>query len=243
MDYLITNKSKNPLLNFYKAKLKKKDIINKSNMILNNGSNQKNLKTFRKESKDKNKAGSIKYKTSKNSPNSSLIRFSNRIGQIDSKESVKKKDMKYNKVSNNHVSGSKNKIKYDLFEEFFMKKLKKIYKKNTNGQISQRQKSTKNIFSNLKNDSTLNSSKLTKNKKTIYGNSNIYINNSKIINRINNNTSSANIIEEPKIKSKRENSSISKSGLKSINNSSLIPSSTSYRKIIKDNNKINNKAY
>ena len=244
MDYLITNKSKNPLLNFYKAKLKKKDIINKSNnIIFNNGSNQKNLKTFRKESKDKNKAGSIKYKTSKNSPNSSLIRFSNRIGQIDSKESVKKKEMKYNKVSNSHISGSKNKIKYDLFEEFFMKKLKKIYKKNTNGQISQRQKSTKNIFSNFKNDSTLNSSNLTKNKKTMYGNSNIYISNSKIKNKINNNTSSTNIIEEPKIKSKRENSSISKSGLNSINNSSLIPSSTSYRKIIKDNNKINNKAY
>ena len=243
MDYLISKKTKNPLLNFYKAKLKKKDIINKSNnIIFNNGSNQKNLKTFRKESKDKNKAGSIKYKTSKNSPNSSLIRFSNRIGQIDSKES-KKKEMKYNKVSNNHVSGSKNKIKYDLFEEFFMKKLKKIYKKNTNGQISQRQKSTKNIFSNFKNDSTLNSSKLTKNKKTIYGNSYIYINNSKIINRINNNTSSTNIIEEPKIKSKRENSSMSKSGLNSINNSSLIPSSTSYRKVIKDNNKINSKAY
>jgi len=243
MDYLISKKTKNPLLNFYKAKLKKKDIINKSNnIIFNNGSNQKNLKTFRKESKDKNKAGSIKYKTSKNSPNSSLIRFSNRIGQIDSKES-KKKEMKYNKVSNNHVSGSKNKIKYDLFEEFFMKKLKKIYKKNANGQISQRQKSTKNIFSNFKNDSTLNSSKLTKNKKTIYGNSYIYINNSKIINRINNNTSSTNIIEEPKIKSKRENSTMSKSGLNSINNSSLIPSSTSYRKVIKDNNKINSKAY
>ena len=100
MDYLISNKSKNPLLNFYKSKLKKKEIINKSNNInFNKISNQKNLKTFRKEiSKDKHKTGSIKYKTSKNSPNSSLIRFSNRIGQLDSKESVKKKDIKINKV-------------------------------------------------------------------------------------------------------------------------------------------------
>ena len=245
MDYLISNKSKNPLLNFYKSKLKKKEIINKSNNInFNNITNQKNLKTFRKEiSKDKHKTGSIKYKTSKNSPNSSLIRFSNRIGQLDSKESVKKKDIKLNKVSNNHVHESKNKIKYDLFEEFFMKKLRKISKKNTNGQISQRLKSTKNIFGNYKNDSTLNSSILTKNKKKLYGNSNIYLNNNKIICKINNNTSSINIIEEIKSKSKRENSTISKSGLNSINNSSLIPSSTSFRKIIKDNNKINNKCF
>ena len=187
MDYLISNKSKNPLLNFYKSKLKKKEIINKSNNInFNKVSNQKNLKTFRKEiSKDKHKNGSIKYKTSKNSPNSSLIRFSNRIGQLDSKESVKKKDIKINKVSNNHISGSKNKLKYDLFEEFFMKKLRKISKKNTNGQISQRLKSTKNIFSNYKNESTLNSSILTKNKKKLFGNSNIYFNNSKIISKIN----------------------------------------------------------
>ena len=33
MDYLISNKSKNPLLNFYKSKLKKKEIINKSNNL------------------------------------------------------------------------------------------------------------------------------------------------------------------------------------------------------------------
>lgn len=38
----------------------------------------------------------------------------------------------------------------------------------------------------------------------MYGNSNIYISNSKIKNKINNNTSSTNIIEEPKIKSKEK---------------------------------------
>ena len=240
MDYVLANKTKNPLLNFYKAKLKKKELINKSNNILfGNQSNQKILKTFKREiSSDKNKLGQMKYKTSKNSPNSSLIKYTNRGGQIDS-NNISKKDIIINKISNNNnyisVSKNKNKLKNDIFEEFFKKKLKKIYK-NTNGQISQRQKSTKNIFNNMRNDSSLNSSRLTKIKKTIYGNSNLYFNNnSKIAHQINN----SNIIDDNQ--TKREKNTINKSGLNSINNSSLIPS-TSFRKIIVDNNsnKINN---
>ena len=243
MDYVIANKTKSPLINFYKAKLKKKELINKSNNIFGNQSNQKILKTFKREiSNDKNKLGQMKYKTSKNSPNSSLVKYSNRGGQMDS-NNISKKDIIINKISNNnnYISVSKNKnknkIKNDLFEEFFRKKLIKI-NKNNNGQISQRQKSTKNIFNNLRNDSSLNSSRLTKIKKTIYGNSNIYFNNnSKIAQQINN----SNIIEDNN-KTKREKSSVNKnSALNSINNSSLIPS-TSFRKIIVDNNgkKINN---
>ena len=236
----MANKTKSPLLNFYKAKLKKKELINKSNNIFGNQSNQKILKTFKREiSNDKNKLGQMKYKTSKNSPNSSLVKYNNRGGQI---ENISKKDIIINKISNNNnnfisVSKSKNKIKNDLFEEFFKKKLKKL-NKNTNGQISQRQKSTKNIFNNLRNDSSLNSSRLSKIKKTIYGNSNIYFNNNgKIAQQINN----SNIIEDNK-QPKRDKNSISKnSGLNSINNSSLMPS-TSFRKIIVENNtnKMNN---
>ena len=234
MEHLISNKTKSPLLNFYKAKLKKKELSNKSNnLIFGNTSNQKILKTFKKEIiNDKNKVNQLKYKTSKNSPNSSLINYSNRYSKIDSK-----KDITVNKINhNNYVSGSKTKniTQKDIFEEFFKKKVKKMYKKKTGtgGQISQRHKSIKNIFNNLRNDSSLNSSRLTKIKRTIYGNSNIYFNN-KISNPINN----SNFIEN---ESKKDKNTINKSGLNSINNSSLIPSSSSYRKIIVNN--MNNKS-
>ena len=230
MEHLIPNKAKNPLINFYKAKLRKKELNNKSNnLIFANNSNQKILKTFKREIiNDKNKLNQMKYKTSKNSPNSSLINNSNRYNKNDSK-----KDIIVNKINhNNYISGSKNKnkIKKEIFEEFFKKKMKKMYKKNTStgGQISQRQKSIKNIFNNLRNDSSLNSSRLTKIKRTLYGNSNIYFNNQKINNQINN----SNFIED---ESKKERNTINKSGLNSINNSSLIPSSSSYRKIVVNN--------
>ena len=88
MEHLISNKTKSPLLNFYKAKLKKKELNNKSNnLIFGNTSNQKILKTFKKEIiNDKNKVNQMKYKTSKNSPNSSLINYSNRYSKIDSSQ-------------------------------------------------------------------------------------------------------------------------------------------------------------
>ena len=155
---------------FHKAKIKKKELNNKSNnLIFVNNSNQKILKTFKRENiNDKNKLNQMKYKTSKNSPNSSLINNSNRYNKNDSK-----KDIIVNKINqNNYISGSKNKnkIKKEIFEEFFKKKMKKMYKKNTStgGQISQRHKSIKNIFNNLRNDSSLNSSRLTKIKRTLY---------------------------------------------------------------------------
>ena len=247
MDSLISKKTKSPLLKFYKSKLLKKDLINKSNnMIFNKDDlNRQNLKTFRKEiSKNKNKTNSLNFKTSKNSPNSSIIRYSNKEGQIESKDfsnenkNIIKKDIIINKMNNRKISETKNKIRNDLFEEFFIRKIKKIYKKNSNGQISQRQNSTKNIFNNIKNNVSINTSRLTKNKIPLYGNPHFYYyNNSKILNQANNNMNDD-------FKSKKENSSISKSGLNSINNSSLVPSSsTSFRKTIKDNNRLNNKAY
>ena len=245
MEHLIPKQTKNPLLNFYKAKLKKKELTNKTNnLIFGHSSNQKILKTFKKEIlNDKNKIGQMKYKTSKNSPNSSLINYSNRNSKIDSRD-FSKKDIIVNKINKNNyinVSKTKNKIKKDLFEEFVLKRMKKMNKKKTctSGQISQRQKSIKNIFNNLRNDSSLNSNRLTKIKKTIYGNSNIYFNNHKINNKQINNS---NCIED---ENKKEKNTINKSGLNSINNSSLIPSSTSYRKIVVNNthNKANNNAF
>ena len=242
MKHLFANKDKSPILSFYKTKIKKKELNNKSNnLIFENASNQKILKTFKKEvSNRKKNLGQMKYKTSKNSPNSSLINSSNRYSKLDSRD-FSKKDMIVNKTNNNgnNICGSKNKnkIKKDLFQEFFQKKIKKIDKKNTctGGQISQRQKSIKNIFNNLRNDSSLNSSRLTKIKRTIYGNSNIYYNYNKMNNQINN----SNYIED---ESKKEKCTVNKSCLNSINNSSLLPSSTSYRKIIV-NNKVNNNAF
>jgi hypothetical protein len=238
MDYVFSNKTKNPLMNFYKAKLKKKELINKSNNIFGNQSNQKILKTFKREiSNDKNKLGQMKYKTSKNSPNSSLAKYSNRGGKNDS-NNISKKDIIINKISNNnkYISKNKKKIRNVLFEEFFRKKFRKI-SKNISGQITQRQKSTKNIFNNLRNDSSLNISRLTKIKKTMHDNSN---NNSKIVHQINH----SNIIDDHNL-TKREKRSVNKSsGLNSINNSLLIPS-TSFKKIIVDshNNKINNNKF
>ena len=237
MYYVIANKTKNPLMNFYKAKLKKKELINKSNNIFGNQSNQKILKTFRREiSNDKNKLGQMKYKTSKNSPNSSLVKYSIRGGKNDS-NNISKRDIIINKISNNNkyvsVSKNKKKIRNVLFEEFFRKKFRKI-SKNISGQITHRQKSTKNIFNNLRNDSSLNISRLTKIKKIIHGNSN---NNSKIVHQIN----YSNIIDDHNL-TKREKRSVNKnSGLNSINNSSLVPSK-SFKKIIVDshNNKVKN---
>ena len=245
MEHLIPNQAKNPLLNFYKARLKKKELTNKTNnLMFGHSSNQKILKTFKKEIlNEKNKIGQAKYKTSKNSPNSSLINYSNRNSKLDSRD-FSKKDIIVNKINKNNyinVSKNKNKIKKDLFEEFVKKKMKKMNKKKTctSGQISQRQKSIKNIFNNLRNDSSLNSKRLTKTKRTIYGNSNIYFNNHKINSQQINNS---NIIED---ENKKEKNTINKSGLNSINNSSLIPSSTSYRKIVVNNthNKANNNVF
>ena len=66
MEHLIPNQAKNPLLNFYKARLKKKELNNKTNnLIFGHNSNQKILKTFKKEIiNDKNKIGQMKYKKS-----------------------------------------------------------------------------------------------------------------------------------------------------------------------------------
>ena len=236
------HKMKNPLINFNKVKFRKKELFNKSNnlishnMIFNNPSNQKVLKTFKKEiSNDKNKLSQMKYKTSKNSPNSSL-NYSNRGRKISSRE-FSKKDIIINKTSSTKFiscSKNKNKVKNDLFEEYIKKKMKRLYKKSSNigaeGQISQRQKSIKNIFNSIRNDSSLNSSRLSKIKKTIYGNSNVYFNNHKFNSQICN----INCINENR--SKINHNTINKSGLNSINSSSLIPSCTSVKKIIINNN-------
>jgi hypothetical protein len=122
--------NKSPMLRFHKPKQKKISESNRTNAAILNGVTGKNfLNTFRKStSKDK---ANLKYKTSKNSPNHSLKK-------IEVAEEFKK-------IANEHkdtqpggggieVLGKKKKAnnfkKNDLYEDLFMKKIKKIYSKN-----------------------------------------------------------------------------------------------------------------
>ena len=122
--------NKSPMLRIHKPKQKKISESNRTNAAILNGVAGKNfLNTFRKSiSKDKT---NLKYKTSKNSPNSSL----KKIEVIED----------FKKIKNEHkdtqpggggieVLGKKKKAnnlkKNDLYEDLFMKKIKKIYSKN-----------------------------------------------------------------------------------------------------------------
>jgi len=145
------------MLRYHKPKQKKISDSNRTNAAVFNCVTGKNfLNTFRKStSKDKS---NLKYKTSKNSPNSSLKK-------IDVAEEFKK-------LSNEHKDtqpggggpeglGKKKKNsnlnKNDLYEDFFMKKIKKIYSKNVennNGNHKFKKMSTKlfNMHSNNNKD-------------------------------------------------------------------------------------------
>ena len=149
--------TKSPMLRYHKPKQKKISDSNRTNAAVFNCVTGKNfLNTFRKStSKDKS---NLKYKTSKNSPNSSLKK-------IDVAEEFKK-------LSNEHKDtqpggggpeglGKKKKNsnlnKNDLYEDFFMKKIKKIYSKNVennNGNHKFKKMSTKlfNMHSNNNKD-------------------------------------------------------------------------------------------
>ena len=122
--------TKSPMLRFHKPKQKKISESNRTNAAIFSGVTGKNfLNKFRKSaSKDKTNS---KYKTSKNSPNSSLKK-------IEVAEEFKK-------ITNEHkdtqpggggpeVLGKKKKSnnlnKNDLYEDLFMKKIKKMYSKN-----------------------------------------------------------------------------------------------------------------
>ena len=166
--YHNNKQTKSPMLRFQKSKQKKIADTNRTNAAVFCGVTGKNfLNTFRKSSKDKS---NLKYKTSKNSPNSSHKKI----------EVVEE----YKKFSNEHKdtqpggkdgNSKKKKIinKNDLYEDLFLKKAKKIYPKGVDNNYNPKlKKSSSNLFnmhvSNIKDQNNNNHKK--DNKKYIYGN-------------------------------------------------------------------------
>ena len=163
--------NKSPMLHFHKQKQKKISDSNRTNAAVFNGVYGKNfLNTFRKStSKDKS---NLKYKTSKNSPNSSLKK-------IDAIE-------EYKKLSNEHkdtqpggppdIIGKKKKNKNDIYEDLFMRKIKKIYSKNLehnygNPKFKKMSANLFNMHSNNSKEYNYNNIKYKRdNKKYLYSN-------------------------------------------------------------------------
>ena len=166
--YHNNKQTKSPMLRFQKSKQKKIADTNRTNAAVFCGVTGKNfLNTFRKSSKDKS---NLKYKTSKNSPNSSHKKI----------EVVEE----YKKLSNEHKDTQpagkdgnskkrKNLNKNDLYEDLFSKKMKKIYPKAIENNYNQKlKKSSSNLFnmhsSNIKDHN--NNKHKKENKKYIYSN-------------------------------------------------------------------------
>ena len=166
--YHNNKQTKSPMLRFQKSKQKKISDTNRTNAAVFCGVTGKNfLNTFRKSSKDKS---NLKYKTSKNSPNSSHKKI----------EVVEE----YKKFSNEHKdtqpggkdgNSKKRKIinKNDLYDDLFLKKVKKIYPKGVESNYNQKlKKSSSNLFnmhsSNIKDQTNNNHKK--ENKKNVYSN-------------------------------------------------------------------------
>ena len=138
--------TKSPILRFHKPKQKKLSESNRTNAAIFSGVGGKNfLNIFRK--------SNLKYKTSKNSPNSSLKK-------IEVAEEFKK-------ITNEHKdtqpggSGpeilvkkkkSSNLKKNDLYEDLFMKKIKKMYSKNIENNNPKFKKLSANLFNKNSNN-------------------------------------------------------------------------------------------
>ena len=169
--YHNNKQTKSPMLRFHKPKQKKISESNRTNAAVFNGVYGKNfLNTFRKStSKDKS---NLKYKTSKNSPNSSLKKI----------EAIEE----YKRLSNEHkdtqpgggpdILGKKKKNKNDIYEDLFMKKIKKIYSKNLENNYGnpKYKKMSANLFnmhSNNNKEHNYNNIKYKRdNKKYLYSN-------------------------------------------------------------------------
>ena len=166
--------TKSPMLRFHKPKQKKISETNRTNVAAFNNVLGKNfLNTFRKStSKDKNK-NNLKYKTSKNSPNSSLKK-------IEVAEEYKRLSNEYKDTQpgggGQEVHVKKKKHKKDICEDLFMKKIKKIYSKNIeNNYINPKYKKMStnlfNLHSNIKDNNKYNNiSSKRENKKYLYSN-------------------------------------------------------------------------
>ena len=178
MNYGLINynnkQTKSPMLRFHKPKQKKISDSNRTNVSNFNCIPGKNfLNTFRK-STSKDKSSNLKYKTSKNSPNSSLKKI----------EAVEE----YKKLSNEHKDTqpggggggpegmARKKKKNDIYEDLFMKKIKKIYSKNIGNNFGnpKYKKMSANLFNmhsnNKDNKKYTNISSKRDNKKYLYSN-------------------------------------------------------------------------
>ena len=225
MNYFMNNKSKNLLLDYYKSKINK---ANESHLFNNIYYKYSNLNSSRKESsKDKNRFNSKKTKTTKNSPNSTL--------------NLKDFSMEKNKIKyKNDVMKNKESIR-----DIFIKRIN-VIDKNDQGNISQRQNVSKNIFNmynNNRNDSALISNRLIKNRKTSnimssininnYNNSNVNVE-SKFYNKeINNSTNNKSLYNNYKNFLNEKNNSF-KNRLFNFNINEKKPSIGDFKNINKD---------
>ena len=224
--YHNNKQTKSPMLRFQKSKQKKISDTNRTNAAVFCGVTGKNfLNTFRKSSKDKS---NLKYKTSKNSPNSSHKK-------IEVVEEYKKFSNEHKDTQPGGKDGNSKKRKSinknDLYEDLFLKKVKKIYPKGVEHNYNTKlKKSSSNLFnmhsSNIKDQLNINNHKKDT-KKYIYGNNisnmdysgkitNIHIDNSSEENNIlfnNNNNKNHSLI----------GTSINPLGIM-VNSSSILPS-------------------
>ena len=168
--------TKSPMLRFHKPKQKKMSDINRSNAGIFSGVTSKNfLNTFRKStSRDKS---NLKYKTSKNSPNSSLKKIE--VAEELKKLNNEHKDTQAGGGGPDGISKKKknnNFNKNDIYEDLFMKKIKKIYSKNIehnygNPKFKKMSSNLFNMHSNNNNNYSNNVNNYKRdNKKYLYNN-------------------------------------------------------------------------
>ena len=223
--YHNNKQTKSPMLRFQKSKQKKISDTNKTNAAVFCGVTGKNfLNTFRKSSKDKS---NLKYKTSKNSPNSSHKK-------IEVVEEYKKFSNEHKDTQPGGKDGNskkrKNINKNDLYDDLFLKKVKKIYPKGVEHNYNAKlKKSGSNLFNmhsnNLKDQNNITHKK--DNKKHLYSNN---ISNMDYTSKINHHHNIDNSSEENNIifnNNNNKNHSIIGTSLNPIgimvNSSSILP--------------------
>ena len=209
----MSDRSKNLILNYYKSKINSK--IPENSLLNNIYHKYSNLNYSRREnSKDKHRVNSNKTKTSKNSPNYSLI-LNSKDFSIDKNKIKCKNDIIKNK---------------EVIKDIFIKKINNIDKTDKEN-ISQRRNVTKNIFNmynRIRNESSLISNRLIKNRKTANLISNINLNNSNMNSdfyynkEINNSTNNKSMYNNYKNYIKNKNTPFS-NNLYNFNRNTFIP--------------------
>ena len=225
----MSDRSKNLILNYYKSKINSK--IPENNLLNNIYHKYSNLNISRREnSKDKTRVNSKKTKTSKNSPNYSLI-LNTKDFSIDKNKIKCKNDIIKNK---------------EVIKDMFIKKINNIDKTDKEN-ISQRPNVTKNIFNmynRIRNESGLISNRLIKNRKTANLMSNINLNNSNMNSdffynkEINNSTNNKSMYNNYKNYIKNKNTAFN-NNLYNFNRNTLIPDLKKINKDIQKNSMTN----